>query len=631
MNALRLHRSSSDPITAGFIILLAALSAAPVPAAPISQVYIFGDSSSDVGSGPNGLPRPTNAGLMWGEVVGNALGHPSAAARIVTIDDDGTITGTPNGGNNYAVSGATATKFADSVSFAEEIAFFVEDKIRFGKNDLVFTWMGKNDITGAFFDGVTYDRAQYVETYLDNIASLRSLGARNIVAIVEPTFLQPVQWAIDGSGGAITADLMNQLSVEIAASNDAIKPGLVQAGVYLVDADKLAEDVRLNLSKYGFSYGTDNYITLDDATAFLNDGNLFANGHYSTAMHAVIGDYILAQLRARDQFTSVLTQSMFTLQQETGQLAQARTLSSFAESDSRGQVDQRQAGTWKTRAGLTGSGSNKAATGGTDTTLAIGQGGGYVDGDVTLSSDWLVGGRFAYTKSQGRFGKSLSGNRREGEFGSLDQSTALLSLYTVHRLTDSAYLNATVSYGATRYDEIKRRTSLGAVAKEQTQGDTTGDFLSASIGGGYDIPVGNWTITPNASVSYAQMSISGYSEQAGVLALAYGDSDYNALRGSLGVRAQLTGGVRKLRPFFGLNVSRDFNADDIIVKVGPDRASVVDYTTERPNRTLGTASVGANYSLTDNLVLGSTLTFGGTLDGDRSTYVGLSLDVGYRF
>jgi hypothetical protein len=93
----------------------------------------------------------------------------------------------------------------------------------------------------------------------------------------------------------------------------------------------------------------------------------------------------------------------------------------------------------------------------------------------------------------------------------------------------------------------------------------------------------------------------------------------------------LTGGTSKLRPFFGLNVSRDFIADDITVKVGPDRASVVDYTTERPNRIVGTASVGANYILKDNLVLGSTLTFGGTLDGDRSTYLGLSLDVGFSF
>jgi outer membrane autotransporter protein len=155
--------------------------------------------------------------------------------------------------------------------------------------------------------------------------------------------------------------------------------------------------------------------------------------------------------------------------------------------------------------------------------------------------------------------------------------------------------------------------------------------MSASISGGYEIPLGDWTIAPNASVSYERISIAGYSERQNVLALAYGDADYNALRGSLGVRAQLTGGESKLRPFLGLNVSRDFIADDITVKVGPDRASVVDYTTERPNRTLGTASVGANYILTDNLVLGSTFTFGSSLDGDRSTYLGLSLEVGYSF
>ena len=628
---MNINRPPSVALFAGLISLLASLIATRLQAAPISQVYIFGDSYSDVGSGPNGLPRPTNKGLMWGEVVGKALRHPSTAARIVTIDDDGTLTGAPKGGNTYAVSGATVTKLAGAVSFAEQIAFFAQDKTRFGKNDLVFTWLGGNDISGAFLTGVPYSRNQYVNTYLENVASLRQRGARNIVALTDPAKLQPVKWAVDVSDGLFTTDLVGKFSDEIAAANAALKPRLVQAGVYVVDVDKLGEDVRLNLGKYGFRFGTDSYITLGDATGFPNDGNVFAEGHPSTAMHAVIGDYVLTQLRARDQFTSLLTQSMFRFQQETGVFAQTNTLSSFLESDARGRLHQREAGKWKTQAGLTGSSSATSDTGGTDTDLVTGQGGGYVAGDVAMTKDWLLGGRFSFTKSRGRFGDSLSGNQREGEYGSLDQSTALLSLYTVHRLTDSAYLNATVSYGATRYDKIERRASLGSIAKEQTQGETTGDYMSASIGGGYDIPLGNWTVTPNTSVSYERTSIDGYSERAGVLALAYGDADYNAVRGSLGVRAQLTGGTSKLRPFFSLNVSRDFNADEIAVKVGPDRSSVVDYTTERPNRTLGMASIGANYSLTENLVLGSTFNLGGNLDGDRSTYLGLSFDVGYRF
>ncbi len=631
MKTLPFQGPSSSVLTAAFFSLFAALATSHVHAERITQVYIFGDSSSDVGSGPNGLPRPTNAGRMWGEVIGDTLGHPSTAARTVSINGDGTIISAPNGGNNYAVSGATVGPFPGSVSFADEIAFFTQDKSRFGSNDLVFTWLGSNDITTAFFDGVPFSREQYVDTYLENIASLRQRGAKNIVAIVEPTKLLPVQWTLDASGGLITTDLIGVLSDEIAASNNVLNPRLAQAGVYLVDVNKLAEDVRLNLGKYGFLYGTDNYITLGDATSFPNDGNVFANGHYSTAMHAVIGDYILTQLRARDQFTSVLTQSMFTFKQETWALAQANTLSAFLESDSLGRVHQREVGTWKTQAGLTGRSSTEADTGGTDTDLVTGQGGGYVAGDLAMSNDWLLGGRFSFTNSDGRFGDSLSNNKREGEYGSLDQSTAMLSLYAVHRLTDSAYLNTMVSYGATNYDKINRRASLGSVAKEQTQGDTTGDFMSASIGGGFEIPLGNWTVTPNASLSYETISIDGYSERQNVLGLAYGDADYNALRGSLGVRAQLTGGTSKLRPFFGLNVSRDFIADEITVQVGPDRASVVDYSTERPNRTLGTASVGANYILTDNLIIGSTLTFGGSLDADRSTYLGLSLDFGYSF
>ena len=426
MNTLPFQLPSSSALVAKYISLLAVLTTSCVHAESITQVYIFGDSSSDVGSGPNGLPRPTNAGLMWGELIGDTLGHPSTAARIVTIDGVGTITGTPNGGNNYAVSGATVSPFAGSVSFADEIAFFDQDKTRFGSNDLVFTWLGSNDITTAFFDGIEFSREQYVDTYLENIASLRERGAANIVAIVEPEKLLPIQWTLDASGGLITTDLLGVLSDKIAASNDALNPGLAQAGVYLVDVNKLAEDVRLDLGTYGFLYGTDGYITLGDATSFPNDGNVFANGHYSTAMHAVIADYILAQLRARDQFTSVLTQSMFTFQQETGELVQANTLSAFLESDSLGRLHERETGTWKTQAGLTGRSSTEPDTGGTDTKLATGQGGGYVSGNVAVTDDWLLGGRFSFTNSHGKFGDSLSSKQSDGEFGSLDQSTAML-------------------------------------------------------------------------------------------------------------------------------------------------------------------------------------------------------------
>ena len=628
----------------GAMLLSAGLSATPLLAAPISQIYSFGDSTTDVGAAGE---RYTSQGRLWIESLGARLGHPSTPARLISQDSNGDFVLTPNGGNNYAVGGAGVVPYPDNASLEQQITVFNQDHARFKRNDLVFIWIGENDLGAASTQSGVYipnDIPLFLATYEAQLNRLRALGARNVVAFGLPNKLFPDQgfedlFASEGFDAATTRAYIDARAAHSAKLDQATRRLLTAQNVYVLDFDKLAEDVRLNVSKYGFLYANDNYQGRGDPTAgdrpetFANDGNVFSASftHYTDAMHQVIADYVAAQLRARDQFTSVLTQSMFNFQQETGVLAQTNTLSAFLESDARGRLHQREAGTWKTKAGLTGSGTTKSDTGGTDTNLVTGQGGGYVAGDVAMSKDWLLGGRFSYTKTHGKFGDSISGNQCEGEYGSLDQSTALLSLYTVHRLTDSAYLNATVSYGATNYDKIKRRASLGSVAKEQTQGDTTGDSLSASIGGGYDIPLGNWTVTPNASVSFERTSIAGYSERAGVLGLAYGDADYNALRGSLGVRAQLTGGTSKLRPFFGLNISRDFNADDITVKVGPDRASVVDYTTERPNRTLGTASVGANYSLTDNLVLGSTLSFGGNLDGDSSTYLGLSLDVGYQF
>jgi outer membrane lipase/esterase len=626
------------------MFLLAGLTVTRLQAAPISQIYSFGDSRVDVGAAGE---RYTSQGSLWIESLGARLGHPSTPARLISQDSNGDVVLIPNGGNNYAVGGATVVPNPDRANLEQQITVFNQDHARFARNDLVFIWVGENDLGAASTQPAVYtpnDIPVFLATYEAQLNRLRALGARNVVAFGLPVKLSPDQaiedvFASGGFDAATTRAYLDAKAAHTAKLDQAARRLLTAQNVYVLDFNKLAEDVRVNVAKYGFLYANDNYQGRGDPTApdhpetFANDGNVFsANAtHYTDAMHQVIADYVAAQLRARDQFTSVLTQSMFNFQQETGASAQANTLSSFLESDSLGRVHQREAGTWKTQAGLTGRSSTEADSGGSDTDLLTGQGGGYVAGDVAMSNDWLLGGRFSFTNSDGRFGDSLSNNKREGEYGSLDQSTAMLSLYAVHRLTDSAYLNTMVSYGATNYDKINRRASLGSVAQEQTQGDTTGDFMSASIGGGFDIPLGNWTVTPNASLSYESISIDGYSERQNVLGLAYGDADYNALRGSLGVRAQLTGGTSKLRPFFGLNVSRDFIADEITVQVGPERASVVDYTTERPNRTLGTASVGANYSLTDNLVLGSTLSFGGNLDGDSSTYLGLSLDVGFSF
>ena len=439
MNALRLirpqsvrlssHRRqpSSATCVAALLSLLAGLSATPLLAAPISQIYSFGDSTTDVGAAGD---RYTSQGSLWIESLGARLGHPSTPARLISQDSNGDFVLTPNGGNNYAVGGAGVVPSPGNASLEQQITVFNQDHARFKRNDLVFIWIGENDLSAASTQPAVYspnDISVFLATYEAQLNRLRALGARNVVAFGLPVKLSPDQaiedvFASDGFDAATTRAYLDARAAHKAKLDQAARRLLTAQNVYVLDFDKLAEDVRLNVSKYGFLYANDNYQGRGDPTApdrpetFANDGNVFsANAtHYTDAMHQVIADYVAAQLRARDQFTSVLTQSMFTFQQETGKIAQNTTPSAFLETNARGRVQQRESGTLKAWAGLTGSGSTKADNSGTDTTFATGQGGGYLADRRTRWPHpiaWPIRQKSARRPSRGRIWQSRSNHR----------------------------------------------------------------------------------------------------------------------------------------------------------------------------------------------------------------------------
>jgi hypothetical protein len=126
-------------------------------AGDVSDVFVFGDSSSDLGSmGPD--RRPTNQGSMWSETLADRLGLQSTTASQVTLDANGNIVAVVGtGGNNFAVNGATAVPYPGVSSFSDQVDLFAADRGRFSANDLVMTWFARNDITTAFALGVPYD------------------------------------------------------------------------------------------------------------------------------------------------------------------------------------------------------------------------------------------------------------------------------------------------------------------------------------------------------------------------------------------------------------------------------------------------------------------------------------------
>jgi outer membrane autotransporter protein len=587
------------------------VSGVPAGAEPITQVYMFGDSSADVGT--DGF-RYCNLGNMWIETVGKFLGFPSTPARLLQAGDDGSIdlattTITPNGGNNYAVGGATAVPYSGVVNFANQIAFFQQDHSSIDKNALVFIWMGSNDPAEAVLRGDIYDPLVYVDAYMKNVQSLQAMGARNIVAMAEPVNLIPEGLLTDLG---FPQELIDQHKENIAASNSALWPELQKAGVYVVDVDKLGNDVISHLGKYGFTVGTEGYMTADDPRELPNDGHVFANNHYSSAMHDVIADYTLAQLRARDQFVAVVTQPLITVQQEMADLDPHMRADSFFQTGVAGQKLRRETGVWQPFADYAIDSSRQSSSGGTDEELN-GLGTGIELGTDTLITDhMLIGGQVSYAYDHAGFGNDTGGFSR---------NTIAATLYAAAQVRELGYINLALNLGLLDYGSIKREASLG-IAQESAKGDTIGYSATMRVGAGYDIVIQDWTVTPNTSLTFGNSTIRGYEEDKSVLSVAYGDSTYAILRGSLGVRAALTGGGGRLRPYVAIALDRDLNTEEVTVEVGPERGMLVEYAADRPYQTMVSSVLGASYTVNRTIALNSALFLNRSLGDDETTDFG---------
>ncbi len=593
-------------------LLMVGSLARSASAETISNVFSFGDSLTDTGNIMGADQRYTNEGNMWIEDFNHKLGLSAIPARKI---DPNTGAVTPNGGNNYAVGGASIAATPNSVTLTDEVAAFEADHTQISRHDMVIIWAGAGDAAQSIVDPTWFNVGSITTDYINNIKELQKIGAKNIVSILTPS-----QYV--GYFGSFTGNKISY-KTNLTNLNASLKPALTDAGVYMINADKLTTDVNTRLAHYGFTIGDTGEMCPTFPCTLPNDGHVYANGpHFSSAMDAVIADYVFAQLRARDQFVNVLTSPSVEMRQNALSLEQRLDRTAFLRSDAQGQMLERTTGNWQTYAQAQANGSGKASSGGTDTRLTTTGGGGSVGADVVVMPGVLVGGQFFYGGSSGSFGNNTGGFTRTSAVG---------TAYGMLKLTDNAYLNASATYGSLDYGKIMRQTALGSTAFEQAFGKTTGDYESARIGGGYHFAIGQFfNVTPNMALTYERTGVRGYQEQNSVLGLAYGDSSYDSLRGSLGVNTSFTN-LGAFHPYANLRIDRDLPTNDVTVKVGPDRLSLVNYTTARPQQTVGSLLVGTQYQISDTVSLdakiGADQAFGKGEGGD----VFLNLGVGFTF
>jgi uncharacterized protein YhjY with autotransporter beta-barrel domain len=579
--------------------LAAILALAPAHAETPAAVYVLGDSSADLGAfGPD--RRPTNVGQIWSERLAARLRLPMTNARL--IDDTGPVVRvTRNGGASYALNGATALPFSGVFTLRDQVDFLLQDHPRLGSGDLIMIWISRNDITTSFAEGVPYDPAAFAAAYGAQVDRLRAAGARNLVAFGAETDLIPVQLALDVG---VSADELATLRQATVATEAALWPALASRGVYILDLNKLAEDVRTNLSAYGFTAGTNSYQGRGDTSgtpsqARRNDGNVFTeDGHYTTQMQAVIADYALAQLRARDQMATVVNSTAIGLRGFQDQM-QAEAGSAVARSQDG----------WAFSADVSGGTADQDATSRTGSDFS---------GDV-----WRLGLGATRTSGAWAMGIRLGAGRStwdfDGNTGTGSRTDTVLSGFVARTLGSGFSAEAVTTVGLVDLDRIERHAILGDPGRRVTaRGETDGDYSAFGVGMRYGSLAGAWRFGAEAGVTFDRVHLHAFDEAPGVIALSYGAQIQESSIAHVGLSVERVGASdTRVRPFAQLSYSSDLNDDPVDVRVGPTRSTIVSYAPERAFRSNVGGVLGVRFDVaaqTDLVVAARSSTW---FDGDR--------------
>lgn len=580
----------------GLLTLAGLVAATPARAQDLGRLFVFGDSSADVGS--DGA-RYTNRGEMWAETLARRLGRTAKPARAIPLDAiggyDRAAPVSRLSGDNYAVGGATAAAWTGtdiigpSVSFADQVGFFRQDHpAGFASNDVVMVWMGGNDAANALLSGVAHDSARYAQAYMAQISALRQAGARDIIAFNEPAALLPVRYYQDilGLEPDEIAAVMEVHSSRIAADNQTLRPRLAQEGVYVLDLDRLTRDVLSRPDHYGFTATTDSYMTLGDPRDLPDDGNVFADSHYSAAMQAVIADFAQTQMEARNRFATLATDPL-----ERRRLADAALAP---------RLEGPQA--WMTPIGSVSLTASADLSRRDTRTRDLAPGQRRDIAGAGLGAHWRAGPSvvLGVQADLAKTEASAAGDR-----GGRQTRDLSATVYGLVQPLSGLTLSLAVTGGQADHDEIERRTRLGGRAIAKARGETQALYGSVRLGAAYGLEAGDgWTLTPAVAVTGTRVRTDGYQEASGPIALHYGKATVNELRAGGSVTFADTHPDHAWRPRLTAGFEHVVDGDAVTVLVGPTADQLAHFRSERPARTWAHAAAGLDVSLSPEARLG---------------------------
>lgn len=600
-------------------LLLSLFAATAVPtagAAQFSNIYVFGDSLSDVGYfrgflASAGVPAQlasimgrytTNPGPVWSELVAQYYGLSATSSNA-------------SNGNVFAQGGARVTEVPGVSTppgqaqrpVATQISEYLTRANNTADPNALYTvWAGANDL---FFNlgvlqagGITQAQLQTnvlaaATAEIGQIARLKAAGAQYIAVFTLPNI-----GATPAFGTNPLAPAVTQLS---AGYNTTLFTGLQGAGIKVIPVDtfSLFNQILANPAAYGFTNTTGIACgafppVTTAATAnslFCYTGNLVAPNanqsyifadfvHPTSAAHAIVAQFTTSLIEGPTQY-GLLAESALS--------QRARHVRSIGDGLFKGRQEQ-----------LGKLGVFVAADGG-DFKIESGTGNTGVDsrirsGTVGLtmraSESVTIGVGYGHSRNKSSFGQS-AGSFQTGEnvwslFGSVNSG--------------GFYGTGVVSIADIEYTGIHRNIQLGPVLST-TNANAEGSNASAYLSAGYDFRLGRFAIGPTLAVTTQNVDVNAFDEAGGGAAgLRIQSQKRRSEVWSVGARASVDLGG--WTPWVRVTADKERRDDVRFVSATPLSMLAINSTYDipayAPDTSYITGSIGVNGAITPNVAVG---------------------------
>jgi outer membrane lipase/esterase len=191
-----------------------------------------------------------------------------------------------------------------------------------------------------------------------------------------------------------------------------------------------------------------------------------------------------------------------------------------------------------------------------------------VGADYQFSPKFVAGAAFGYTHSSTDFDVTPASPPGQSLHGDLYQG----NLYATYYATDALYIEGMATIAGGRNHSVRHLIIPGLAAPDRLSAGSFGtDSYGVSIGGGYNLPFGAWTLTPTVRLEYHRVTADAFAENgAAGLDLTYGNTGENAVLSVLGAQAQyaISTDFGVLSPTARFTWSHQYNRGNTAITVG---------------------------------------------------------------